>query len=94
MRLPDSIRPYFSKVVASIIILALVWLGVKFNIAILSDPKVQAEIVLVVLTWLGLATTHTAVSAKTNPGNAATPTLAGESKVITELNKAQKDNQL
>lgn len=94
MRLPDSIRPYFSKVAASIIILALVWIGDKFKVGILSNPQIQEQIVVVVLGWLGLTVTHTMVAAKTNPGNAATPTLAGEAKVVTEMNNAQRANQI
>lgn len=80
----DFIRPILARVLGAWIAAACLWLAVHYNITIAPDEQskvVEAGIIVLLAIFNTLyALIHRAISVKTNPSDAATPSLAAKGK--------------
>lgn len=85
--MPDILRPVAARLAGIVVGALAAWLATKFGL-MLSEQSKQAlanGIIELIAIFLGAyALTHKAVSVKTNPADAATPTLADHGKVEQE----------
>jgi hypothetical protein len=76
----DALRPILARIVATFVAFVCLWLAKRYNIIIpdSDQAKLVEQVTLWVITFFMLiyALVHKLVSAKTNPGDAATPKLA------------------
>lgn len=79
----DRLRPYLSKVLASILVPALAWAAAKTGFVGFLDPAVAEGIANFAASWLVLTLTHTGLAKWFNPGNTASAHLAKVQAVKT-----------
>lgn len=72
----DLLKPIASNVIAGTVGMGMTYLAGKWHLGSLGDPGVQAEVQTTILTWMGLSIGHKTISVKTNPSNAASPSVA------------------
>jgi hypothetical protein len=81
----DSLRPFLSRIVATVLGGAFGWLTTKTGIEV--DPATQASIAgAVVVGVYGVA--HKLIDKKVNPADSASKHLAVDGKVAAEVSKA------
>ncbi len=83
----DRLRPFLSKIIASVVVSGLAWLATRTGYADFTDARF-AEVVTGAVLWLLLTLTHTVIAKKTNPGNTASAHLAKEQKMESDRMKA------
>lgn len=77
--MPDVLRPIAARLAGIIVGALAAWLASKFGLVLSADDRqalVDGIIALLAIFVGAYALTHKAVSVKTNPADAASPTLA------------------
>lgn len=82
--MPDFLRPVLARIAGALVGAVVTWLAAHFGIVVPEGAQVNlsesAVIIMMTLFSIVYALVHKAISAKTNPADAATPTLADKGK--------------
>lgn len=93
--MPDFLRPVVARLAGALVAALVTWLAGKYGIVIPEEAKGQltegtVAIMLALFTAV-YALVHRYVSMKTNPTDAATPSMAAEGKIEQKNLDARKD---
>ena len=78
MGIPDTLRPYFSRIIAPLVVWAVGKLAAKFGVVV-TEEQVHAFAELAVA-FILVAITHKAIDSKVNPHDVASIPVAKETK--------------
>ncbi len=97
--MPTFLRPIAARLAGVVVALLATWLASKFGVIIPEDTKGQiteSTVVLIMAVFTTIyALVHKAVSVKTNPADAASPSMAQEGKAEQKaMDQTKTDNKV
>jgi hypothetical protein len=94
--MPDFLRPVVARIAGALVAALVTWLASKYGVVIPEEAKGQLTegtvAAMMTLFTVVYALVHKAVSVKTNPADAASPSLAEEGKDLQKVVNARKND--